>query len=164
MQPLEPSISSKFFTKTEVAHLSSQLKNQGKKVVFTNGCFDILHAGHVQYLAQAKACGDFLVLGLNSDASVQKLKGPTRPLNSQEERGLVLAGLSAIDAVVIFDDLTPIPLLEAIQPNIHAKGGDYQAESLPEYSTIKSYGGEVIIIPFRPGCSTTELINKILTT
>lgn len=145
-----------------MAHLSQKLKNQGKKVVFTNGCFDILHAGHVQYLAQAKACGDYLILGLNSDTSVQKLKGPTRPLNSQEERAIVLSGLSAVDAIVIFDDPTPIPLLEVIKPNIHVKGGDYQAENLPEYALINDFGGKVKIIPFRQGCSTTGLINKIL--
>lgn len=152
----------KLLSKTDAACLSEKLQQQGKKVVFTNGCFDLLHAGHIQYLTEAKACGDVLILGLNSDSSVQKLKGHSRPLNNQEDRAIVVSGLSTVDWVVIFEEDTPISLLGAIKPNIHVKGGDYQVEKLPEYPVVKSYGGEVKILSFRTGHSTTSLVNKIL--
>jgi len=133
----------------------------GKKIVFTNGCFDILHKGHVQYLNQARELGDILWLGLNSDESVQKLKGPTRPINSEDDRSFVLAALEAVSYITIFPDQTPIELLKLIQPQIHTKGGDYKAESLPETKTIQSWGGEVRILPFLPGKSTTGILKKL---
>ncbi|NDC82127.1 D-glycero-beta-D-manno-heptose 1-phosphate adenylyltransferase [bacterium] len=133
----------------------------GKTVVFTNGCFDILHAGHVSYLEDAKQLGDILIVGLNSDASVQRLKGPQRPINSEHARAIVIAGLEAVDAVCIFEEDTPTDLLRAITPSIHTKGGDYSANSLPEYPVVMSYGGTVKIIPFRPGFSTTSTIERI---
>jgi D-glycero-beta-D-manno-heptose 1-phosphate adenylyltransferase len=134
---------------------------QGKKIVFTNGCFDILHKGHVQYLLQARELGDVLWLGLNSDASVKKLKGASRPINSEEDRAYVLASLEAVSYITIFPEQTPIELLKLIQPQIHTKGGDYKAESLPETKTILSWGGEVKILPFLPGKSTTGILKKL---
>lgn len=134
---------------------------QGKKIVFTNGCFDILHKGHVQYLLQARELGDVLWLGLNSDASVKKLKGASRPINSEEDRAYVLASLEAVSYITIFPEQTPIELLKLIQPQIHTKGGDYKAESLPETKTILSWGGEVKILPFLPGKSTTGVLKKL---
>ena len=133
-----------------------------KTVVFTNGCFDIVHAGHIQYLKDAKRLGDILVVGLNSDSSVQGLKGSTRPIQRFEHRQAILSSLSMVDAVIGFDDPTPIPLIEQIRPDIHVKGGDYEKDSLPETEIVESYGGQVEILPFLPGCSSSSIIQKIL--
>jgi D-glycero-beta-D-manno-heptose 1-phosphate adenylyltransferase len=146
----------------EAINKRQQLEKENKKVIFTNGCFDIIHAGHVTYLQQAKDLGDYLILGINSDSSVQKLKGPNRPIVPQNERITVLSALSMIDMIIIFDESTPIALIKNIQPDVHVKGGDYIKEDLPEYPVIKSYGGEVYILPFVPGASTTNIIEKIL--
>jgi len=129
--------------------------------VFTNGCFDLLHAGHVSYLNQARAEGDYLILGLNSDASVKRLKGDKRPLVSFEDRAFILAGLSCIDFVVGFEEDTPVSLLEKLRPHIHVKGGDYNIEELPETPVIRGYGGEVRILPFLEGRSTTDIVKII---
>jgi rfaE bifunctional protein nucleotidyltransferase chain/domain len=134
---------------------------QGKKVVFTNGCFDLLHAGHVDILNRAKALGDVLMVAINTDASVCALKGPSRPVNAAANRAYVLAGLSAVDAITTFEDLTPVALLAKLQPDIHVKGGDYVAEALPEYPAVTAYGGKVVILPLREGHSTTSLIGKM---
>ena len=138
------------------------LKSQGKKIVFTNGCFDIVHAGHTQYLEDAKALGDILIVGLNSDLSVSGYKGPKRPIVPEADRAAVLSALSVVDMVVLFDDETPIPTIEVLQPDLHVKGGDYVKEDLPEYQTVKSYGGEVEILAFKPGSSTSSIIQTIL--
>lgn len=135
--------------------------DQGKTVVFTNGCFDLIHPGHIQYLNQAKELGDILIVGLNSDSSVRKLKGDSRPINSQDDRATILSALRAVDAVVLFDDETPIPLIKNLAPNIHVKGGDYSKESLPEYEVVTAYGGQVVILPFLDGKSSTTIIQKI---
>ncbi|BDA78939.1 glycerol-3-phosphate cytidylyltransferase [Leptospira kobayashii] len=140
-----------------------RLSLEGKKIVFTNGCFDILHPGHVEYLSRARDLGDLLWLGLNSDLSVQKLKGPTRPINSLEDRAKVLAGLACIDLISSFEEETPLHLIQKIRPSIHTKGGDYLAEKLPEYGLVKSLGGEVVILPFLPGKSTTSILEKAKT-
>ncbi|NBV42372.1 D-glycero-beta-D-manno-heptose 1-phosphate adenylyltransferase [bacterium] len=153
---------SRLLSLPELLTLKTKWQNAGKTVVFTNGCFDILHAGHVRYLEDAKALGDYLIVGLNSDNSVRELKGPTRPINNEIHRGLVIAGLRAVDAVIIFDTPTPIPLLEILRPDIHVKGGDYESKSLPEYGTVTQYGGKVIIVPFHPGLSSTNIIGTIL--
>ncbi|MFC1770244.1 D-glycero-beta-D-manno-heptose 1-phosphate adenylyltransferase [Candidatus Margulisiibacteriota bacterium] len=137
-------------------------RKENKKIVFTNGCFDIIHAGHVTYLQQAKNLGDYLVLGLNSDKSIQNLKGPKRPLTCLKERIIVLSSLVMIDLIVVFDELRPNNLIAELKPDIHVKGGDYKPEELPEYPIVKGYGGEVRILPFLPGASTTGLINKII--
>ena len=137
--------------------------SQGETVVFTNGCFDILHVGHLQTLTRAAAQGTKLVVGVNSDASVQRLKGPTRPVNSEEDRATLLSGLRCVDAVTVFEEDTPVPLLEVLQPEVHVKGGDYKVEDLPEAETVKAYGGRIVIIDLVPGRSTTGLIEKTRT-
>lgn len=137
-----------------------RVRAAGKKVVFTNGCFDLLHSGHVQLLAQARALGDYLVLGLNSDRSVSALKGPARPVNSERDRARILAQLPYIDAVVVFDEDTPIELMKAIQPDIQVKGGDYVKEKLPEYEVMRAMGKEIVILPFRKGYSTTSILQR----
>lgn len=144
----------KFFPELE------RVRKAGKKVIFTNGCFDLLHSGHVQLLAQARALGDYLVLGLNSDRSVRALKGPSRPVNSERDRARILSQLPYIDAVVVFDEDTPIELMKAIQPDIQVKGGDYVKEKLPEYEVMRAMGKEIVILPFRKGYSTTEILQR----
>lgn len=136
-------------------------KKDGKKVVFTNGCFDILHRGHVTYLNEAKRQGDILVVGVNSDASVKKLKGESRPINSEYDRAFVLDGLKAVDYTVIFEEDTPEDLIACLKPSVHVKGGDYKKEDLPETKIVESYGGKVVILNFVEGKSTTNIINKI---
>lgn len=133
----------------------------GRKVVFTNGCFDILHAGHVELLQAAKKLGDCLVVGINSDASVRALKGEQRPINAQGERAAVLAALQAVDAVTVFEEETPIPLLKELRPAVHVKGGDYTADELPESATVKEQGGEIVIVPLKAGFSTTSTLKKL---
>ncbi|RAP39150.1 D-glycero-beta-D-manno-heptose 1-phosphate adenylyltransferase [Candidatus Marinamargulisbacteria bacterium SCGC AAA071-K20] len=134
----------------------------GKKIVFTNGCFDILHAGHTSYLQDAKSCGDFLVLGLNSDKSVQSIKGPKRPIVAEKYRAKTLSALESIDLIVLFDEDTPISTINTLKPNIFVKGGDYSFDTLPEYPVVIGYGGEVKILPFVDGLSTSTIIDKIL--
>lgn len=135
---------------------------QGKTLVFTNGVFDILHAGHVTYLAQARELGDLLIVGLNSDASVRGLgKGPDRPVNCEEDRMAVLEALRAVDGVVVFEDATPEGLIEALKPEVHVKGGDYDPEQMPETPLVRSYGGEVVILPLLAGRSTTGILGRL---
>ncbi len=141
--------------------ISVRLAN--KKIVFTNGCFDILHPGHVDYLSQARDAGDFLILGLNTDHSVKLLnKAPNRPINNELVRARVLAGLSSVDAIVLFDEETPYDLINFLKPDILVKGNDYKAEDIVGYDLVTGSGGEVITIPFLEGYSTTKLIEKIL--
>ncbi len=137
------------------------LKSQGKKVVFTNGCFDILHVGHLRYLNEAKRQGDVLVVGVNSDLSVKRLKGESRPINTEEDRAEMLSGLTSVDYTVIFPEDTPEDLIGKLKPSIHVKGGDYTKEDLPETKIVESYGGEVRILSFVEGKSTTNIVNKI---
>ncbi|MEA3466519.1 MAG: bifunctional D-glycero-beta-D-manno-heptose-7-phosphate kinase/D-glycero-beta-D-manno-heptose 1-phosphate adenylyltransferase HldE [Thermodesulfobacteriota bacterium] len=136
-------------------------RNNGKKVVFTNGCFDLLHAGHVSYLQRARALGDLLVLGLNSDASVQRLKGSTRPLVQQDDRAVVMAALACIDYVVLFDEDTPLQLIETLRPDILVKGGDYTPETVVGRKQVESWGGRVELIDFVAGKSTTGIVERI---
>lgn len=145
----------------QMIDLVRNLKAEGKVVVFTNGCFDILHSGHVRYLAAAKALGDCLIVGLNSDESVRRLKGTTRPINCEEDRAEVLSALAAVDYVVIFSDHTAAGLVAAIQPDIYVKGGDYRIEDIPEAEVAASYGGRTVLIPLVPGRSSSNIINKI---
>lgn len=133
----------------------------GRTVVFTNGCFDILHVGHLRYLEAAKALGDVLVVGVNSDASVRRLKGPERPVMGERERAEMVAGLKPVDYAVVFDDDTPVETIEALRPDVHVKGGDYAPDDLPEAATVRAYGGRVVIVPFVPGASTTEILAKV---
>lgn len=133
---------------------------EGKKIVFTNGCFDILHPGHVSYLAQARDLGDLLWIGVNSDESVRRLKGESRPINSCEDRMLVLAALSSVNFVSNFTEDTPFEILKKVKPSIHSKGGDYQVETLPEYQILKEMGADIQILPFVSGKSTTKILEK----
>jgi rfaE bifunctional protein nucleotidyltransferase chain/domain len=142
-----------------------EVRNQhpGKTIVFTNGCFDILHAGHVRYLAAAKQLGDILVVGLNGDASVRELKGEGRPLNSQEDRAEVIAALEAVDYVIIFDEKRVDNLLRQVRPQVYAKGGDYTLISLDpdEVTALKEIGAKIEILPLAPGKSTSRLVEAI---
>lgn len=133
----------------------------GKVVVFTNGVFDILHAGHVDYLEKAKALGDYLVVALNTDKSVRELKGPTRPVNSLEDRTRVIAALRCVDCVLNFGEQTPERIIAEVRPDVHVKGGDYTVESLPESKIVLGYGGKVVIMPLLEGRSTTNTLNKL---
>lgn len=153
---------SKLLNKASVLASIRPLQQSGKKIVFTNGVFDILHPGHVDYLCQARDCGDFMVLGLNSDASVRKLnKAPDRPINTENSRALVLAGLACVDAIVVFEEETPYELIKFLQPDVLVKGDDYQAEQIAGFDIVKAKGGEVRTIPLLKGFSTTSLIKKI---
>lgn len=146
----------------EISALAKNLKNEGARIVFTNGCFDILHLGHVRYLREAKKLGDVLIVGLNSDNSVTALKGPGRPYVSELERAEILASLECVDFVIIFSELRPDSLIKLIKPDIHVKGGDYKVSELPERKTVESLGGKVVVIPPIKGKSTTGIIEKIL--
>ena len=137
-------------------------RKHGKNIVFTNGCFDLLHVGHVKYLQAARQLGDLLILGLNSDDSIRRLKGSGRPLIGQDERAHILAALNCIDYVVIFDEDTPLELISKLRPDILVKGGDYTAEGVVGRELVESYGGRVELINFVDGKSTTNIINKIL--
>lgn len=145
----------------ELKALGESLRLSGKQVVTTNGCFDILHVGHVRILQQARMMGDVLVVAINSDESVRKLKGPQRPINSQEDRAEVLAALSCVDFVTIFGEDTPVEVLKEIKPDIHVKGADYKPENLAETPVVESFGGRVEILQLVPGKSTTNLVSKI---
>jgi len=153
-------VSKRVLTIEQVVERRKEWREAGETVAFTNGCFDILHVGHLKTLTRAREEGTILVVGLNSDESVKRLKGPTRPVNTQQDRALLLAGLRCVDAVVVFEEDTPVPLLEQLQPDVHVKGGDYRVEDLPEADTILRHGGRIAIIDLVPGRSTTGLIEK----
>lgn len=131
------------------------------RVVFTNGCFDLLHRGHVEYLHEARAMGDVLIVGLNTDASVRRLKGPERPLNAEDDRALVLAGLAAVDAVVLFGEDTPHALISALLPDVLVKGGDYRHDQIVGADEVERAGGRVETVPLVPGRSTTSLVQRM---
>ena len=137
------------------------LRDGGKTVVFTNGCFDILHAGHVRYLNTARSFGDCLVLGLNSDASVRRLKGPERPINCQDDRAEVIDALACVDYVVIFEEQTAEAIISKVKPDVYVKGGDYTLDTLPEAKIVMSYGGRVELVQMVEGRSTSNVIKKI---
>lgn len=136
-------------------------KNRNKKIVFTNGCFDILHLGHVEYLNEAKAQGDVLIIGLNSDASVKKLKGENRPINNQNDRAKMLLNLKAVDCVQIFTEETPLEIIKLINPNVLVKGGDWKIEQIVGSDFVIQNGGEVKSLMFKDGYSTTNLIKSV---
>lgn len=135
--------------------------HQSGRVVFTNGVFDLLHPGHVDVLVGARRCGDALVVGLNSDASVRRLKGPTRPVRSEAERAYVLAAFEAVDAVVLFADDTPLALVEALVPDVIVKGGDYAPDTIVGAREVRARGGDVVVVPLTPGQSTTRIVEKL---
>ncbi len=148
-------------TKEELKKVIENLKKENKKTVFTNGCFDILHIGHTRYLKASKNCGDVLVVGLNSDISVKKIKGESRPINPQNDRAEILSELNFVDYVVIFDETSPSDLIDYIKPDIYTKGADYTIETLPEAPVVKKNNIEVHFIKFVEGKSTTSVIKKI---
>ncbi len=139
------------------------MRQRGRKLVVTNGCFDILHLGHVTYLETARSFGDALLVGLNSDASVHQLKGPTRPVNSEDDRAAVLAALESVSGVCVFTEQAATRFLAAAQPDVYVKGGDYTLDTLnqDERHTVEAAGGKIVIIPFVPGRSTTALLDQI---
>jgi len=139
----------------------NSLKNQGKSIVFTNGCFDLIHFGHIQYLCKAADYGDFLIVGVNSASSVRALKGPSRPINDEQTRINVIASFEFVDAVVVFGDLTPEKLIHSIRPHVLIKGGDYEEKNIIGSDFVKSYGGKVATIPFVDGCSSSIIEKKI---
>jgi len=145
----------------EIAKAADEARQLGKKVITTNGCFDILHIGHVRILNQARAEGDLLFLGLNSDDSVRRLKGPERPINNEDDRAELLANLVSVDYVYIFSEDTPIEFLKLVKPNIHVKGADYTTGQLAETPVVESFGGQVKLLPLVPQKSTTSLVQKI---
>lgn len=156
---------SKIVRWSELAKIVSEAQSAGRKVVFTNGCFDLIHVGHVRYLHEARLLGDVLVVGVNSDDSVKRLKGANRPFVPEFDRLEVLAALESVDYVTLFSEDTPIKLIERIKPDIHVKGGDYEADDLPEAKTVKCYGGTVVVISLDSiatrGKSTTDLAETI---
>jgi D-glycero-beta-D-manno-heptose 1-phosphate adenylyltransferase len=155
-------IQSKIYKWEDLSRVIAIWKFKDRKVVFTNGCFDILHKGHVTYLAQAAELGDNLIVGLNSDESVKKLnKGANRPIQDQDSRALILASLHHVSAVILFDEETPAELIKKVQPDVLVKGGDWKPEQIVGYDTVKARGGEVISIDFLPGFSTTAIEQKI---
>ena len=153
----------KIIDREKIANVVEELRAKGKKIVFTNGCFDIIHLGHIRYLREAKSKGDVLIIGLNSDESVRKIKGEKRPIMEQEERAEILASLEMVDFVVIFDETAPDELIKLIRPDVHIKGGDYQSpDELPEAELVRSLGGEVIIAGGVEGKSTSNIIKTIV--
>ncbi|UCF31045.1 MAG: D-glycero-beta-D-manno-heptose 1-phosphate adenylyltransferase [bacterium] len=157
-------IEPKTYTLPAIAEAAGEWRQAGLQIVFTNGCFDIIHPGHTRYLREARQLGDVLVVGLNADESVRQLKGPGRPVMNEGERGEVLLSLRWVDAVVIFSDPTPLALIEAVVPHFLVKGGDWPVESIVGADFVRRHGGEVVSLPFHTGLSTTELIHRITET
>lgn len=154
-------MSQKILSRKKAREVVRDLQASGKKIVFTNGCFDIIHAGHVRYLRKARSLGDLLVIGLNSDGSVRRLKGPGRPLVREADRAELLAALEMVDHLTIFDEDTPAALIEELKPDVLVKGGDYGLKDVVGRDTVEASGGRVVIVPFVKGRSTTGLIKKI---
>jgi rfaE bifunctional protein nucleotidyltransferase chain/domain len=155
-------LKSKIISISQLKALIRSLKTKGKKIVSTNGVFDILHPGHVDYLTRARALGNVLIVALNSDSSVRRLKGPSRPINSAKDRALTLTALECVDYCVIFQEADPRAILEIIKPDIHVKGDDYMPEQLIEGAVVKKNGGKIVLVPVIKGYSTSNIIKKIL--
>ncbi len=147
-------------TTQDIKEFCRTAREQGKRIVTTNGCFDILHVGHIRSLQQSRSFGDILIVGLNSDESVKRLKGPSRPINSQDDRAEMLLALSSVDAVYIFDQDTPLEFLHLVRPDVHTKGADYKKENLAETPVVESYGGRIELLPLVSGRSTTNVVEK----
>jgi rfaE bifunctional protein nucleotidyltransferase chain/domain len=154
-------IKQKIITYSGLDQLLALWSFRGLKIVFTNGCFDILHLGHVEYLAQAASYGDILIVGLNSDYSVKSIKGPSRPVQNEISRATILASLQFVDIVIIFNEDTPYELIKRVQPDVLVKGADYKPENIAGYDIVKAKGGEIVTIDFVKGQSTTGIINKL---
>ncbi len=152
----------KIISRKEVARWVREQQERGLRVVFTNGCFDLLHPGHVDYLEEARSLGDALLVAVNTDASVRRLgKGPNRPVNPEHDRARMLAGLAAVDRVVLFDEDTPLQILTALQPDVLVKGGDYRLEEVVGREVVLARRGQVRILPFREGYSTSRLLERL---
>jgi D-beta-D-heptose 7-phosphate kinase/D-beta-D-heptose 1-phosphate adenosyltransferase len=154
--------SAKFQPPLVLAETVAQFRRAGKTVVFTNGCFDILHPGHIHTLTHAKALGDALVVGINSDASVKRLKGERRPILNQGERAVMLAALEAVDYVTTFEEDTPLALIRLLRPHVLVKGGDWSSESVVGREVVEASGGRVVLVPYQEGLSTTGIIERVL--
>ena len=146
----------------ELKEIVKELKKQNKIIITTNGVFDILHLGHIKYLQEAKKLGDVLIVAINSDDSVKQIKGPERPINSEQSRAEVLATLSFVDYIIIFNETDPVKILSEIKPTIHVKGGDYNIDEIIEKDIVEKNNGKIVLIPEIKGYSTTDLINKII--
>ena len=155
------SIQNKILTLPELLRKVAQWRITSKTIAFTNGCFDIIHAGHIASLTEAASTADYLIVGLNSDSSPSCKKGKNRPINNQQARAIVLAGLTMVDAIVIFDEPTPINLINSLRPDVLVKGGDYKLEEIVGSTEVISWGGKVVINAIVEGFSTTSIINKI---
>ncbi|SFV34798.1 D-glycero-beta-D-manno-heptose 1-phosphate adenylyltransferase [Thermoflavifilum thermophilum] len=160
-QPKFNLIQSRIADRTSLSRHVHRWRLLGKKIVFTNGCFDLLHRGHIRLLSQAADLGDVLIVGINSDDSVKKLKGPERPLVAEQDRALLLAALCFVDAVTIFDEETPYELIRMVQPDVLVKGEDYAIDEIVGADIVQAYGGEVKTIPLETGYSTTALLQQI---
>jgi D-beta-D-heptose 7-phosphate kinase/D-beta-D-heptose 1-phosphate adenosyltransferase len=147
-----------------LAERLASLRHAGKRIVFTNGCFDLLHPGHLYTLTQAKALGDVLVVAINSDASVKRLKGEQRPILNQEERAVMLSALAVVDYVTIFAEDTPLDVIRLLLPDVLVKGGDWGADAVVGREVVETHGGKVVLIPYQAGFSTTDIIERIITT
>jgi rfaE bifunctional protein nucleotidyltransferase chain/domain len=154
-------LNSKILSGIQVSRMLAIAKLKEKKIVFTNGCFDILHGGHIDYLTKASDLGDILIIGLNSDASVKRIKGSDRPIQDQESRAKALASLFYVTYVVIFEEDTPLNLIAEVKPDVLVKGGDYKIENIVGHDIVKKNGGKTLTIPFLEGFSTTAIINKL---
>jgi len=154
-------LTQKIYALEELENKVNAWKQAGEEVVFTNGCFDIIHRGHIEVLAQTADLGDKLIVGLNSDSSIQKLKGKNRPIIDEQSRAILLASLSFIDAVVLFSEETPLNLISTLKPDVLAKGGDYEIETIVGHKIVQENGGKVILVPFVDGFSSTTIIDKI---
>ena len=152
----------KIKAKKELLRIITGLKTKGKRIVFTNGCFDLLHIGHVRYLEKAKALGDVLVVGVNSDSSVRKLKGRRRPIQPEQDRAEILSALGCVDYVALFNEIDPLKLITSLKPDVLVKGGDWTKEQTVGKEVVERSGGEVVILPFVKGASTSTLIETIL--
>lgn len=148
-------------SRQEAAALSEDLRNHGKTIVFTNGCFDLIHPGHIHLLREARALGDVLFVGLNDDDSVRRLKGPARPINSLEDRSAVLSAIRYVDHIIPFSEDTPLELIEAIKPDVLVKGGDWKEEEVVGGDLVKARRGRVVVVPYLRGYSTTGLLEKL---
>jgi rfaE bifunctional protein nucleotidyltransferase chain/domain len=164
MQKLEIIQSKIIKSHEELSRLLAYWNFKDQKIVFTNGCFDILHKGHIDYLAKAASLGDVLVLGLNTDDSVRRIKGDARPIQDEESRAQILAAMQFIDAIVMFDEDTPYELIKTVQPDFLVKGSDYSAEDIVGYDVVMSKGGQVVTIDFLEGYSTSRIVDKIKNT
>ncbi len=154
-------IADKIKTQRQLKKIIPKLKKEGKRIAFTNGCFDILHYGHIKYLGEAKAKADILVVGLNNDASIRRIKGAGRPINRQSDRAKVLSALSCVDYVTVFGEDTPLSLIKSVKPDALIKGADWQAEKIVGADFVKSYGGKALTVSYLKGYSTTGLIERI---